>query len=64
MEDCSTCDATGTVTCINCQGTGRVVPEDLFQRLGDEEEGFTEDDYIGLFDEVIEKKKDKDKVID
>ncbi|EOD23632.1 hypothetical protein EMIHUDRAFT_315551 [Emiliania huxleyi CCMP1516] len=38
-QDCGTCESTGTVVCINCQGSGVQV-------------GFTEEDYIGLFDEV------------
>ena len=54
---CTNCDATGMVCCINCQGSGRSLPEDLFQKLGDEEEGFSDDDYIGLFDTKLEKKK-------
>lgn len=49
---CSTCEGAGTVVCINCQGSGLAVPEDILQKLGDSEAGFTEEDYIGLFDEV------------
>jgi len=49
---CTQCDGTGTVICINCQGTGVSVPEDILQKLGDTEVGFTEEDYIGLFEEV------------
>jgi len=60
---CPNCEATGTVVCINCQGSGRSVPEDLFQKLGDEEVRFTEEDYIGLFDENLEKKKGTNKVL-
>jgi hypothetical protein len=51
-EPCTNCDASGTVVCINCQGSGLTVPDDFLQVLGDEEMGFTEDDYIGLFDET------------
>merc|ERR1719203_811791 len=49
---CEQCEGTGTVVCINCQGSGVSVPEDILQKLGDSEIGFTEEDYIGLFDEV------------
>jgi len=49
---CSYCEASGTVVCINCQGSGLNVPDDFVQALGDSEQGFSEDDYIGLFDEV------------
>ena len=49
---CDNCEQTGTVVCINCQGSGISVPEDFLQMLGDEEIGFTESDYIGLFDET------------
>jgi len=51
-EDCNTCESTGTVVCINCQGSGMSVPEEFFQVMGDPEVGFTEEDYIGLFDET------------
>jgi len=51
-SDCNTCERAGTVVCINCQGSGLSVPEDILQKLGDSEVGFTEEDYIGLFDEV------------
>lgn len=47
---CDNCESTGSVVCINCQGSGLSVPEDFLQVLGDEEMGFTEADYIGLFD--------------
>jgi len=47
-HECGTCEGTGTVVCINCQGSGVQVPEDILQKLGDSEVGFTEDDYIGL----------------
>jgi hypothetical protein len=57
LVPCTNCEATGMVVCINCQGSGRSLPEDLFQKLGDEEEGFSDDDYIGLFDTKLEKKK-------
>jgi hypothetical protein len=40
------------VVCINCQGSGLSVPDEFLQVLGDEEVGFTEQDYIGLFDEA------------
>ena len=40
------------MVCINCQGSGLNVPDDFVQALGDTEQGFSEDDYIGLFDEV------------
>jgi len=50
-EPCSNCEGTGTVVCINCQGSGISVPEEFFSVLGDDEMGFTEEDYIGLFDE-------------
>uniref|UniRef100_A0A7S3EVL4 Uncharacterized protein n=1 Tax=Haptolina ericina TaxID=156174 RepID=A0A7S3EVL4_9EUKA len=49
---CPNCEGTRTVVCINCQGSGISVPEDFLQALGDSEAGFSEDDYIGLFDEV------------
>jgi len=49
---CPNCEGTGTVVCINCQGSGMSVPEDFFQVMGDPEVGFTEEDYIGLFDEA------------
>ena len=51
-ETCPNCEGTGTVVCINCQGSGISVPEDIMLKLGDSEAGFTEEDYIGLFDEV------------
>ena len=51
-EPCPDCDGTGQILCINCQGSGVSVPESLLQKLGDTETGFTEEDYIGLFDEV------------
>eukprot|EP00908_Phaeocystis_cordata_P016954 Transcript_28273.p1 GENE.Transcript_28273~~Transcript_28273.p1 ORF type:complete len:185 (-),score=48.58 Transcript_28273:256-810(-) len=49
---CGYCEASGSVVCINCQGSGLNVPDDFVQALGDSESGFSEDDYIGLFDEV------------
>tara|TARA_B110001452_G_scaffold172151_1_gene144208 strand:+ start:108 stop:842 length:735 start_codon:yes stop_codon:yes gene_type:complete len=49
---CATCEGTGSVVCINCQGSGLNVPDDFIQALGDSEAGFSDDDYIGLFDEV------------
>ena len=49
---CQNCEGSGTVVCINCQGSGMSVPDDFLQVLGDEEVGFTEEDYIGLFDET------------
>jgi len=49
---CQYCESSGTVVCINCQGSGLNVPDDFVQALGDTEQGFSEDDYIGLFDEV------------
>lgn len=50
---CHTCNnEEATITCINCQGSGRSVPDEVFKKLGDEEQGFTEDDYLGLFDNV------------
>jgi len=52
MTNCHNCEATGTVVCINCQGSGLAVPDDFLQVLGDSELGFSDDDYIGLFDEV------------
>jgi len=52
MKECSNCEASGTVVCINCQGSGRAVPDEFLQVLGDSEAGFSDDDYIGLFDEV------------
>jgi len=51
-ESCDTCEGTSSVVCINCQGSGLNVPDDFIQALGDTETGFSEDDYIGLFDEV------------
>jgi len=48
---CPNCEQTGSVVCINCQGSGISVPEEFFTALGDEEVGFTEEDFIGLFDE-------------
>ena len=51
-EDCANCEKTGSVVCINCQGSGLSVPDDFLKVLGDEEVGFTEEDYIGLFDET------------
>jgi len=47
---CPNCEGTGTVVCINCQGSGLSVPDEFLQVLGDTEVGFTEQDYIGLFD--------------
>lgn len=52
MGKCDTCEGTGTVVCINCQGSGLCVPDDFLQVLGDSEMGFSDEDYIGLFDEV------------
>lgn len=52
MVECPNCEGTGTVVCINCQGSGICVPEDFLQVLGDSESGFSDEDYIGLFDEV------------
>lgn len=52
FSGCPTCESTGHVVCINCQGSGLNVPDDFVQALGDSESGFSEDDYIGLFDEV------------
>ena len=49
---CPNCEGSGTVVCINCQGSGLSVPDEFLQVLGDEEIGFTEEDYIGLFDET------------
>ena len=40
------------MVCINCQGSGLSVPDDFLQKLGDDESGFTEEDFIGLFDET------------
>ena len=39
-------EGSGTVVCINCQGSGLSVPDDFLQVLGDEEVGFTEEDYV------------------
>jgi len=50
-QPCSNCEQTGSVVCINCQGSGISVPEEFFSALGDEEVGFTEEDFIGLFDD-------------
>lgn len=50
-KTCENCEGTGSVVCINCQGSGISVPEEFFTALGDEEVGFTEEDFIGLFDE-------------
>jgi len=49
---CSNCEATGDVVCINCQGSGITIPDEIMQVLGDEEKGFDDNDYIGLFNEV------------
>lgn len=49
---CANCESSGSVVCINCQGSGLNVPDDFIQALGDSEAGFTDEDYIGLFDEV------------
>jgi len=49
---CENCGSAGSVVCINCQGSGRAIPEDFLRRLGDSEQGFNEDDLIGLFDEL------------
>ena len=49
---CPNCEGSGTVVCINCQGSGLSVPDEFLQVLGDEEVGFTEEDFIGLFDET------------
>ena len=49
---CANCEGTGEVVCINCQGSGLTVPDDFIRKLGGSEVGFSEDDYIGLFDEV------------
>ena len=51
-QACGTCEGTSHVVCINCQGSGLNIPDDFLQKLGDAEAGFTDDDYIGLFDEV------------
>jgi len=51
-SSCENCEGTGSVVCINCQGSGVAVPDDFLQVLGDSEVGFTDEDYIGLFDEV------------
>lgn len=59
-EVCPNCEGKGTIMCINCQGSGRSVPDDIFDRLGDEEQGFTEEDYIGIFDAMAEKKQHHD----
>ena len=45
VSKCGNCESTGTVVCINCQGSGLSVPDDFLQVLGDEEVGFTEEDY-------------------
>ena len=59
LKTCDNCEDTGSVVCINCQGSGLSVPDDILQVLGDEEVGFTEEDYIGLFDEApIPRKQD------
>ena len=50
--NCDNCEMTGNVVCINCQGSGLSVPDDFLQVLGDDDVGFTEEDYIGLFDET------------
>lgn len=52
---CDQCDGRedASVLCINCQGSGMAVPEELMQLLGDAEAGgFTEGDLIGLIDEI------------
>jgi len=51
---CGQCDGgQGSVVCINCQGSGMAVPEELMQILGDAEAGgFNEGDLIGLIDEI------------
>jgi len=48
-EDCDNCEGTSTVVCINCQGSGLTIPEDIFAMMGDNEEGWSEEDYLGLF---------------
>lgn len=49
--ECGNCASSGTVVCINCQGSGVSVPEDMLQEMGDEV-GFSESDYISLFQET------------
>lgn len=49
---CEACSDMGTVLCINCQGSGRSVPEEFLRRLGDEEQGITDGDLLGLFEEI------------
>eukprot|EP00322_Chrysochromulina_rotalis_P012443 CAMPEP_0115854730 /NCGR_PEP_ID=MMETSP0287-20121206/14177_1 /TAXON_ID=412157 /ORGANISM="Chrysochromulina rotalis, Strain UIO044" /LENGTH=248 /DNA_ID=CAMNT_0003308861 /DNA_START=24 /DNA_END=770 /DNA_ORIENTATION=- len=56
-KQCGNCEGSGTVVCINCQGSGLTVPEEFLTKLGDEEVGFTEEDYIGLFDETSKAPK-------
>ena len=52
LISCSQCEGSSFVVCINCQGSGLNIPDDFLQKLGDAEAGFTDEDYIGLFDEV------------
>ena len=60
---CDQCDKAAkgpTVRCINCQGSGMSVPDELLQILGDDEAGgFSEADLLGLIDreELLDRKK-------
>ena len=52
-EMCTNCDVTtGSVVCINCQGSGRSVPEDFIDASGEYGPSFTTDDYVSIFDEA------------
>ena len=48
---CGNCASSGAVVCINCQGSGVSVPESMLQEMGGEV-GFSEADYISLFQET------------
>jgi len=52
QSECANCASMGSVVCINCQGSGRSIPEDILRRLGDEEQGISDGDLIGLFDQL------------
>jgi hypothetical protein len=61
VEDCSLCEGTGKVQCINCGGSGRTIPDELLQTLGDREDGLQHSDLatptMELFIEKVKKKR-------